>query len=93
MCLRGLVVLSADEGRQSTSAVHGRAAKVGDTDPVAGPWGDREEDVLRFEIAVDKTAAVDVLQPGDYLAHDPLKLLVFDLGPLLQEGEEVSAGG
>lgn len=93
MHLRGLVVLGANKGRQPTSAVDGRAAKVGDADSVPGLGGHGEEDVLGLEVAVDEPAAVDVLQPRDNLAHDPLELLVLDLGSLLQEGEEVAAGG
>lgn len=83
--LRSLVVLGADKGRQAAPAVDGRAAKVGDTDPVSSLRGDREEDVLRLQIAVNEAAAVDVLQSSDNLSHYPLKLLVFKLEFLLQE--------
>lgn len=81
--LRSLVVLGADKGRQAAFAVDGCAAKVGDTNPVSSLRGDRKEDVLRLQIAVDETAAVDVLQTRNNLSHDPLKLLVFKLDFLL----------
>ena len=71
--------------------MNGRAAKVGDADSVPGLGGHGEEYVLGLEVPVDEPAAVDVLEPRDDLAHDPLKLLVLNLGSLLQEGEEVAA--
>lgn len=92
-CLRGLIVLSADKRRQPTPPVDGRAPEIGDTNPVSSLRGDREEYVLGLEVAMDKATAVDVLETGNDLAHDPLQLLVFNLGSLLQEREEVSAGG
>lgn len=71
----------------------GSAPKVRDADPVSRLRGDREENVLGLEVAVDEATAVDVLETGYDLAHDPLQLLVFNLGSLLQEREEVPAGG
>ena len=71
----------------------GRAPKVRNADPVSRLWGDCKENVLGLQIAVDEAAAVDILETGNNLAHDPLQLLVFNLGSLLQEGEEVSARG
>lgn len=71
----------------------GRAPEIGDADPVSSLRRDREEDVLGLEVAMDKATAVDVLETSNDLAHDPLQLLIFNLGSLLQEREEVSAGG
>lgn len=86
-------MLSADKGRQPTPTMDGSAPEIGNADPVSRLRGDCEENILGLEVAVDEAAAMDVLETSNNLAHDPLQLLVFNLGSLLQEREEVSACG